>query len=269
MRRPPTLGRRRSRLRAAQRAKPAALAAASTSIENLIEGIVTQPAVGPGYYLVEKPAVHLEAEARGLHRRFVSLTGHPDGEAVERLKFACNSQRIAPEEVLFLDLETTGLSMTPVFLVGTMECASDGFLFRQYFARNYSEEAGIISAISERFKSARLLITFNGKSFDLPFLKNRALATGIRLCTPESHLDLLSEARRVYGRDLPNCKLQTLERMVCGRCREGDIPGAEIPAVYDRYVRTGNASRISQVLLHNLYDILTMADLMSRMWGRE
>jgi hypothetical protein len=236
-------------------------------LEDVVMGAPTPSPTGPGYFHIEAPAESLEAEASLIHRRFVSLTGYPDGQAVERLAKATNAERIAPEEVLFVDLETTGLAMTPVFLIGTMECSElGGFVFKQYLARNYSEESSILAAFAERLARARLVVTFNGKSFDVPFLANRAVATGVRMPSPECHLDLLHEARRVYRKQLPNCKLQTLEQMICGRCRDDDIPGSEIPAAYHEFVRTGNACKIGVILMHNLYDILTMADLMHRMW---
>ena len=238
-------------------------------LEDEIDGVVAEAPAGPGYYLIERSADSLEADAVYLHRRFVSLTGHPDGEAVERIAEACKSKRVAPDEFLFMDLETTGLGGTPVFLVGTMECAKEGFHFRQYFARDYSEEISIVAAISERLKNTGVLVTFNGKTFDVPYLRNRAIATGVKLNHPRSHLDLLHEARRAYKDELPDCRLQTLETSVCGRSRDDDIPGSEIPEAYHEYVRTGNANRITVILLHNLYDLLTMADLMNRMWWRE
>jgi uncharacterized protein YprB with RNaseH-like and TPR domain len=239
-------------------------------LEDAICGCVAEAPAGPGYYLIELPARELDSEAAVVHRRFMSLTGHPDAQAVERLACVCNSERLAPEDILFLDLETTGLgSTTPIFLVGTMECGDDGLHFRQYFARDYSEEVSILSAISKRMMDSRLLVTFNGKSFDEPYLRGRAVATGIAMHTPKAHLDLLHEARGKYRRDLPNCKLQTLEQMVCGRYREDDIPGSEIPAAYHEFVRTGDARKIQSILQHNLYDLLTMADLMNRLWYSE
>lgn len=239
-------------------------------LEDAICGCVAEAPAGPGYYLIEMPARELDAEAMIVHRRLMSITGHPDGQAVQRLACVCNAERLAPEEIIFLDLETTGLgSTTPIFLVGTMECANDGLYFRQYFARDYSEEVSILAAISRRMKDSRMLVTFNGKSFDEPYLRGRAAATGIAMHTPKAHLDLLHEARGRYRRDLPNCKLQTLEQMVCGRHREDDIPGSEIPAAYHEFVRTGDARKIQSILQHNLHDLLTMADLMNRLWYGE
>lgn len=241
----------------------------TVTLEETVEGVVTIAPSGPGYYHIEVAAADLDPCALDLHECFVPLLGHPDGAAVTQIAAVCKSERIAPEEVVFLDLETTGLSMTPVFLIGTMECGTDGFAFRQYFARDYSEEASILSAFAQRLKEARMIVTFNGKSFDVPYLRNRAVATGVRLPQPKSHLDLLHEARRTFGRTVPNHKLQTLERMICGRSREDDIPGAEIPAAYHEFVRTGNARKIGRILRHNLHDLLTMADLMHQMWRRQ
>lgn len=238
------------------------------ALEAAVEGAHLDAPVGPGYYHIELPASDLEPCACDMHSCFLPLLGDTSCKACERLVAACKTEQIAPKDVVFLDLETTGLSMTPVFLIGTMECTSGGFVFKQYLARDYSEEISILSAFSERLGNAGMIVTFNGKSFDLPYLKNRATATGVKLQRPKAHLDLLHEARRHYGRSTPNHKLQTLERMVCGRGREDDIPGAEIPAAYHEFVRTGNANKMKRILEHNLHDLLTMADLMGRMWGR-
>jgi uncharacterized protein YprB with RNaseH-like and TPR domain len=240
----------------------------SVALEEAVCGVCKTAPCGPGYYHIELMATELDPCACDSYTCFCPLLGHPAGEAVEQIAAVCKSERIAPEEIVFLDLETTGLSMTPVFLIGTMECCADGFAFHQYFARDYSEEASILSAFSERLKTAKMVVTFNGKSFDVPFLHNRAIATGVTLPHPKTHLDLLHEARRHFGRTTPNHKLQTLEKCICGKCREDDIPGAEIPAAYHEFVRTGNARKISQILTHNLHDLLTMADLMHHMWRR-
>ncbi len=241
----------------------------SVILEDAVEGVFLSAPTGPGYYHIEKPAVSLEAGADLMHKRLLRVLGYPDGKTADRLARACKSEKLVPDEIVFLDLETTGLSMTPVFLIGTMECAPDGLVFKQYFARTYTEEASIVSAFAQRLKDARMVVTFNGKSFDMPFLARRADFVGVTLPEPEFHLDLLHESRRMYKRDLPNCRLQTLEQMVCGRCRDNDIPSAQIPRAYHDWGDSGDASQIVQILEHNLHDLLTMADLMHRMWYRD
>ena len=110
---------------------------------------------------------------------------------------------------------------------------------------------------------ARVLVTFNGKSFDMTMIRDRSAFYGIELPNPcPPNLDLLHECRRHWRKDLPNCRLQTIEQAVCGRRRVGDIPGAAIPDAYHRYVDTGDARQLRDILHHNLLDLLTMAQIL-------
>jgi hypothetical protein len=110
-------------------------------------------------------------------------------------------------------------------------------------------------------------VTFNGKGFDVPVLLARAAAHRIELPRLPAHLDVLVEARQRYRHRVPNCRLQTLEERLCGRTRTGDIPGAQIPHVYREFVRTGDADRLAVVAQHNLLDLATTAELLTRLWG--
>jgi uncharacterized protein YprB with RNaseH-like and TPR domain len=111
-------------------------------------------------------------------------------------------------------------------------------------------------------------VSFNGKSFDQPYVRTRAAANGVPYRLALDHLDLVHAARRIWKRTLPDCRLQTLERCICGRAREEDIPGHLIPDAYHTYVRTGNGAEMIDVLRHNFLDLVTMADLIIRLPGR-
>jgi len=237
------------------------------TLEEAVKGVHFVAPTGPGFYLVEKNAIQIDPKADWVALTLKQIIATANSKADNPIAAALGNSSIRTEEVLFLDTETTGLSMGPLFLIGTMEIGKNGLRFRQYFARDYSEETSILSAVSERLKETRLLVTFNGKTFDVPYMHNRANATGISLHKPELHLDLLHEARKVYRGAVPNCRLQTLEQHICGRYREGDIPGSEIPAAYHEFVRTGNAIRMRAVIEHNVLDLYTMAELMTRMWN--
>jgi uncharacterized protein YprB with RNaseH-like and TPR domain len=171
---------------------------------------------------------------------------------------------IPPEEVCFLDIETTGLATTPVFLIGTLVWREGGFLCRQFLARTYAEEASILAHFVDQTRRSPALITFNGKTFDLPYLRSRAAATGVPFSEPRRHLDLLHVSRRLFRDKLPDCKLQTLERCICRRSRGDDIPGHEIPRAYHDFVRTGDAREMAIIIRHNQLDLLTMAHLVTR-----
>ena len=79
------------------------------------------------------------------------------------------------------------------------------------------------------------------------------------------HFDLLHHSRRRWKHVLPNCKLQTLERYLCGRARQGDIPGSEIPAAYHEFVRSGDARQMGDILHHNALDLVTLLQVSLQM----
>src|SRR6185295_16251476 len=58
--------------------------------------------------------------------------------------------------------------------------------------------------------------------------------------------------------------LGVLEYEVLRVRRSGDINGFEIPARYFRFVRTGDASALVEVLHHNRLDLLSLAGLTAR-----
>ena len=170
---------------------------------------------------------------------------------------------VDPERLLFLDIETCGLTSTPLFLIGTMYLGADGrFRLRQFFARDYAEEVHVLRHLAEFVGDFDVLVTFNGKSFDWPYIIDRAVYHSVPMRREPNHFDLLHEARRRWKFVLPNCQLQTLEYHVCRRRRVGDLPGSLIPDAYHRYVKTGNARQMLDVIHHNALDLITMAELM-------
>jgi uncharacterized protein YprB with RNaseH-like and TPR domain len=166
------------------------------------------------------------------------------------------------ENVLFLDLETGGFSSSPVFMAGTMHWTGHDFVLRQYFARHYGEESALLRALAEEARRFAFLVTFNGKSYDAPFLRDRARVHGVSLKLPERHLDLLHPARRRWRHRLANCRLQTLELYVCHRRRSGDVPSEEVPGLYHDFVRRGDPHRLIPVFNHNLLDVITMHEVL-------
>jgi len=235
-------------------------------LEEAVEGTVVAALSGGSAYVVEIALQELECdEWNALCNSFQLSLTHDESNVRRRIVRNCFADSLAPEDLFFLDLETTGLASTPVFLVGTMAWEHSGLVVRQYLARNYAEEAAIISLSLEQAASRKLLVSFNGKSFDVPYLRTRAAATGVPFGIELPHFDLLHESRRAWKHLLPDCKLQTLESYICRRPRYGDIPGHEIPDAYHAFVRSGNAAEIVEILKHNMLDLVTLADLMTRL----
>lgn len=167
-------------------------------------------------------------------------------------------------ELVFFDLETLGLGNAAVFLIGLLTLRGDQLLVEQFLAQDYSEEGAIIAAFRRCLDEGPLLISFNGKAFDLPLLSGRAGLWRVELPSAAAlhHLDMLYECRRRWSGRLPDCRLQTLEEHVCGRRRVGDIPGERIPTVYHEFVASGDARLIGPVLKHNVLDLVTMAEVL-------
>ncbi len=199
-----------------------------------------------------------------LYKAFSGAVDKGNSLLYRRIAAACHTELPELADLLFMDIETTGLSNSPLFLIGIMRWETGGFKLSQYLARNYAEEAAVISSFIEACERKTLLITFNGKTFDVPYIRARAAATGISCEINLPHFDLLHEARRIWKDVLPDCRLQTLERHICNRPRKDDVPGEIIPEVYHEYVRSGNTALMTKVLRHNRLDLITMADLMTR-----
>lgn len=169
--------------------------------------------------------------------------------------------RIEPDRVCYLDIETTGLKSSPLFLIGLLYKKGDGLVVDQLFARDYGEEKALLEFISDYLRRFSLVVTFNGKSFDIPYILERMALWGIEGFGFESHLDLLHLSRKVVGGNTPNHRLQTLERYLLGSRRIDDTPGYRIPDLYHDFVRTGNAAAISGIIEHNRIDLVSMARL--------
>jgi hypothetical protein len=179
---------------------------------------------------------------------------------------------VDPRGITYLDIETCGLAGEPLFLVGLMRYRQNTLRVEQLLARDYSEEGPVLAAARDALADTQCLVTFNGKAFDVPFVAMRSAACGLfdALEVP-AHVDLLHVARRRWRRGLPNCRLQTLEELICGRRRSGDIPGCDIPAAYHEFVRARQGADpvrrarslrcIQTILHHNALDLVTMAEL--------
>lgn len=168
----------------------------------------------------------------------------------------------SPEDLIFLDIESTGLwASQPLFLIGLLYFRGGTMLVRQYFARHYREEKPVLAAADRVIQDFKVVVSFNGKRFDLPYISGRSVEHRLFYSYPHHQVDLLYHARRRYGCILPNCRLATLEEHVLDFRREGDIPGYLIPETYHRFVQRQDSSIILPVIEHNRLDLLAMARL--------
>ena len=173
-----------------------------------------------------------------------------------------------PRQWLFLDTETTGLAGgtgTYPFLVGIAWWDAGGLEVEQFFMREQSEEHSVLVALAERMAERRVLVTFNGKSFDWPLLETRFRMTrAIKLPALCAHIDFLHPARNLWRLRLGSVRLQDLEKHVLGWNRGADVMSELIPSIYFDYLRGGSPDPLVPIFHHNQMDLRGLAGLASR-----
>lgn len=177
-----------------------------------------------------------------------------------RIGLACR-----PQDLLFLDTETTGLAGgtgTLVFLAGLGSLQDGQLVLRQFLMTRPGAEAGMLALLASRCTPSSVLVSYNGKSFDLPLLATRfRLGRQPDPYAGRDHADLLHAARRALRGQVPDFRLRTLEERALGHWRENDLPGSEAPAAWRALLREGRWDRIVDVLRHNRDDLLSLAAL--------
>ncbi len=172
---------------------------------------------------------------------------------------------MSPENIIFLDTETTGLAGgtgTYPFMIGAGFFDNNEYVVQQYFMRDYHEEPAMLQGLAQLFQDRNAIISFNGKSYDLPTLTTRYILN--RLPVPwenHLHLDILHTSRRLWKDRVVPCTLQNLEQHLLGFKRHGDVPGYEIPMIYFDYLRQGEYEPLIPVFKHNVMDILSMVTI--------
>jgi uncharacterized protein len=192
----------------------------------------------------------------------------PNIQALRLLMPGAPEDVAEPEQWLFLDTETTGLaggSGTYAFLVGIAWWEGGGLEIEQFFMREYSEERSLLFALAERLAERRVLVTFNGKSFDWPLLETRyRMSRKVPPPTPRAHLDFLHPARNLWRLRLGSVRLSELERHVLSWDRGADLLSDLIPRIYLDFVRGGPPERLIPIFHHNQMDLRGLAALSGR-----
>ncbi|MCA9979852.1 MAG: ribonuclease H-like domain-containing protein [Anaerolineales bacterium] len=208
------------------------------------------------------------------HRHGRYPLGALAAQALPTAALFCQDDRLQDidlQQLLFIDTETTGLggAGTLAFMVGTAYFEREALVVRQFFLRDHADEAAMLPLLAEMVATRPGLVTFNGRSFDLPLLDNRYFMN--RLAPPhgdlvsQPHIDLLPPARRIWRSRLTSCSLSSLEQnlLEIKRTHE-DVPGWAIPSLYNDYLRSGDARPLLGVFYHNHQDMLSMVTLLTQ-----
>lgn len=200
----------------------------------------------------------------------------------------------APEDVLFFDIETTGLSArsASLYLIGVLTYTDKNWTLLQYFCEDVADEPAVLQAFFELLRTKKILISYNGDGFDIPFLRHMVEQYGLR--TPRPHRstalhdcadcpatdESIADAPPLYSFDtiesfdlfkkfrplkhllnLPDLKLKSCERFL-GIDREDRFTGGELIEVYFEWQKTKAPALLDTLLLHNAEDIANLPNLL-------
>ncbi|MFA5527851.1 MAG: ribonuclease H-like domain-containing protein [Peptostreptococcales bacterium] len=164
----------------------------------------------------------------------------------------------------FLDIETTGLnsSFNKVFLIGILTVHENEFIETQFFADSKEEEKRILKEAALFLSDIDLLITYNGSTFDIPFLNKRFDYYGIEYRIPRHISFDLYQIIRKYGYNLfPDYKLKTIENYL-GIERKDTLSGKECILLYQEYLKSANPAYKKNILLHNREDVYNLTKIL-------
>lgn len=230
----------------------------------------------------------------------------------------------APEDVLFFDIETTGLSArsASLYLIGMLTYTVDASITKerntsaptssittspdssepeaaghwtllQYFCEDVADEPAVLQAFFELLRTKKILISYNGDGFDIPFLRHMVEQYGLRIPRPHHSTALhdrvdcpatdgsaIADARPLYSFDtvesfdlfkkfrplkrllnLPDLKLKSCERFL-DIDREDRFTGGELIEVYFEWQKTKAPALLDTLLLHNAEDIANLPNLL-------
>lgn len=188
----------------------------------------------------------------------------------DELMYCCSGFH-EKEDFLFFDIETLGLFNRPIILIGVAKFNGENLLINQYFLKDLTQEPAALNEFSSFIGPNTVLASYNGKSFDVPYIRERLSYYGMQSHIEKPHFDMLHFSRRAWRNKYPNCRLVTLEKYLFGIERNDDVPSALVPEFYETYLRTGNIGPVIPIIEHNRQDLITLTMIFSKLyeeWGQ-
>ena len=164
----------------------------------------------------------------------------------------------SPEEILFIDIETTGLSpkTTALYMIGMIFLKDGNWTARQFFAQDQSQEKELLTGLADLLENFSAVAHFNGDRFDIPFLQYKYEQHG--LPDPFGQKKSIDIYRMVkpykLQLGLPDCKQTSIEKFL-QIDREDQFDGKGLIRVYEDYTVSKNPESFRLLMLHNSDDL--------------
>jgi hypothetical protein len=149
-----------------------------------------------------------------------------------------------------------------VFLIGLAKLSGGHLIFAQCLLTKFQGESAMLEYAAEFARDTDLLISYNGKSFDLPLMATRYRLAGVaNPFADTAHFDLLHTTQRAFRRIWSDCTLRSAEQNLLGFERIDDVPGSLAPQIWFGWVRAGSVGQLPGIIAHNAFDVLSMSAL--------
>ena len=168
-----------------------------------------------------------------------------------------------PEEFVIFDIETMGLFEAAIILFGVARQNEDEVEITQFLLKDISNEPSALLETYKELGKSKALISYNGRSFDLPHFQDRLAFYGLHSFQELPHFDLLHYSRRLWRDQVENCKLGTIESHI-GIKRDMDLPSSLVPLFYESYLDTNNPGPLIPIIEHNRHDLITLVSLFNK-----
>lgn len=170
------------------------------------------------------------------------------------------------KKACFLDIETTGLNRqhSYIYLIGLLyfNKEKNSWYLRQFFAHHIKNEERLLKEFNSFIKNFDLILSYNGDSFDIPFIEARFKKYGI--CSNLAEVESLDLYKKIKAEspylDIENLKLKTIEEFV-GIYREDEYSGKDCIEFYNQYIRNGDEGLKEKILQHNFDDLYYLGDI--------
>jgi uncharacterized protein YprB with RNaseH-like and TPR domain len=185
------------------------------------------------------------------------------------------------EELLFLDIETLGLYDSPIIIVGLGYFKNNNFEIHILFARDLEEEIAMCEHLkTEILPNYSCFITYNGKSFDIPYIANRFMyffdenpmiseeeLPYERFNSKFHHIDLYHNCRRKYKGSFDSYTLTDMEEKLIDMKRENELPSSLVGLCYKKYLEAPlrYVGLVKEIIDHNYWDIYSMPLILQKL----
>lgn len=176
-----------------------------------------------------------------------------------------NSTMFDLNKIALIDIETLGLSECPLFLIGIATFQDKELIIDQIFVRKLNEEKAALQVFDEILKDKHAIGSYNGKSFDVPFIRKRMDRHDIKHDIHHPHFDFIYFSQKVFNGLVTNFRLTTIEKEFFLDSRINDVPGFLIPSFYQQYLETNNIGPVVSIIDHNKKDLITTAKIFKKL----